>query len=409
MTKKEFKERKKRFGYRLKNSIIEIPTEIKYKNVNKLLETKTILLPELPSHLKTREIASNLSHIEQILQEIEFFEREKRKKYYETLIDKISNIMDENLIDIEDLKDSILFGNSFDNIVNEGLLTSFNLNSFLFIIENSKDLKIHHKLRKMHSRKRGTQLLRTIKIENKSKQLCKIEKNNKVEFKNNMEKQKLDLLKDPLITQNTNKKIIFNTTNTVKTANTMKEPSQTSTTPFQKSGSIASNSTGNKHFSIQKTPCERIKESKCFKCFNLLSNSLQNKCICCQAQYHSTCELIKSYKILNENEKNDENRTNLKSICNYCIKIISQKQISKHSSQNIKLIEEMEENLIKSIKSGSILLKQNDLIQLNYKCHKLEEGIIKLNSLNNSNNHLFMKFTHKFIGEIIKENDNSIS
>lgn len=119
------KELKRLFKSRIDELMLQLPQELKTRNAEYLLTDYSVLIPNIPNEYKTREIANTLSHIESLLQDLEYYERTKRKHYYMDLIQALTDEMDEDLIDIDELKDREIFGNSFNNVCQNHLRNAY--------------------------------------------------------------------------------------------------------------------------------------------------------------------------------------------------------------------------------------------------------------------------------------------
>ena len=102
------------FHHRITN-IMNLPDDIKYLNAKNLLETETVIMPQLNIDNKTKEIHDLIYEIDSTIQELEFFRKQQRKEYMIKLIKKVSYLMNEDMIDVEDLKDYRLFGDAMNN------------------------------------------------------------------------------------------------------------------------------------------------------------------------------------------------------------------------------------------------------------------------------------------------------
>jgi hypothetical protein len=101
--------KKKLFCNRIDN-FIEIPDELKNKLSESFLDSSTYLLPiQDPSKHEEKQVLIN--EIGRILDELEIFEREKRKIKLVLLMEKIAECLDDDSITEEELTDRLFYGN----------------------------------------------------------------------------------------------------------------------------------------------------------------------------------------------------------------------------------------------------------------------------------------------------------
>lgn len=429
MTKNKIKFHKNYFQAN-QQEIFQLPEEIKTLNTLKLVENYTTILPEVPSEYKTREVTSTLGHIDNLIQEIDFYQRQRRKSYLCTLMEKLAEHMDESMINVDDLKDYQLLGNSLKNIEYSYLHKSKEQNSKdsksqlktknITCIKITKqqqgvdvpfNVYLQLKRRKSTSRSRGTKYLNSIiAIEENKFILLNSIKDDRTGDKGYFIKN-IDVLESYRKSgQNINLerakvKPIFGTSNDKPQLS--KEASGSSK---HKSNALFNTF---KTFNIEKTGYlnDKSREGRCYKCFNYILTDSFNKCVVCNAKYHNSCKTMIDLKIETSQQQISKFKyayisVNSK-VCSFCHKIVLQK-LSSNANINPKLGMDMksgedEENEIAMNNSTlrEILIKQHDLPAINYKCQKLEDGIIKLNSQNNMNNYLFMKFAHKLMKEVV--------
>ena len=100
--------KKKLFCDRIDN-YIEIPYEIKNKISESFLDSSTYLLPVQEQNDKDKQML--IDEIGLILDELEMFEREKRKRKLVMVMEKIADCLDNDDITEEELTDRLFFGN----------------------------------------------------------------------------------------------------------------------------------------------------------------------------------------------------------------------------------------------------------------------------------------------------------
>lgn len=116
----KFKRRRQTFEHRMK-TIIEIPNEIKEKYTKKCLEDE-YSLPTILQLDKTEcnsKLITLKDEIDEIVNELEYFQRETRKKRIIRLMEVIADNFDENSFDVDELMDFYFFGDRQCNIENQ--------------------------------------------------------------------------------------------------------------------------------------------------------------------------------------------------------------------------------------------------------------------------------------------------
>jgi hypothetical protein len=445
----------KSFKKRIDELILTMPNSVKSKNAENLLEAQTIVLPQIPNENKTREIANTLNHIESLCLELDFYEREKRKQYYVDLIEALSDEIDEEKIDIEDLKDRILFGNSFNNTAfllerkqkYESLLKTGQYKSNFSYKKNSyqkKDNKNSNNSKVLGVKRRKMINSSGIKIINSLYSLSsfsltkKKNVNSNFSYNNNNNKSRLNDKKDEsdFFNLNETNNSCNNYNNTI--LNNDKNISPAKQGNYKKQKLVKRGSTCNtksvdqeNNFSFDaafnpslirnkinsnenfiNTNTASISSSintRCFKCFNLINLDNISTCSICNANYHSYCENIKLVKTVKDalqiqSQSEGESQFEEKRICNYCIYVTQQY----NNESEIK----MSNNISNIINSNSDYenvdvsspLIESQIPNIKYKCQRLEDGIIKFNSQYGINNYLFLKYSRELAKEYYLKN-----
>jgi hypothetical protein len=95
---------------------MEIPSELKSKITKSLLQDETTYI--VPEKVKTdnKEKLQIVDEVHMILNELEVFERENRKRKQMYLLEKIAEQIDEDFISTEELTDFVFFGDKLCNI-----------------------------------------------------------------------------------------------------------------------------------------------------------------------------------------------------------------------------------------------------------------------------------------------------
>lgn len=440
---------KKIFLSRLKY-IVDYPKEIKQQNIENLQDSSTILLPEIPSHMKTREIASTLTHIQQIINELEFFKRERRRKYFENLIKKTANIMNEDLIDVDELKSYVLVGYSNNNErkMKENEKEKKNLLSFFDLLkEKEKKISIRYIKRLMRSRYKGKKIMLCLKIvfnknenynendneirKNESDHEKSISKYNRYRQSSNSNEKMISVSmnnKSRTLKMNYNNHIssIGNQSNTVPNKflfNTINKQTNQSSQLYIDNKTNANTSIVNtynasnkgifhtskeqkpeifmkkNYFLIQKIEKgNKSNEFKCYKCFNSVYSGIENtsnsstmskeKCFICNAIYHLKCLEFKSVLIKKSSFDSKSKAKPQQSIvlCIYCFKNSIDNKIISGSGCEIG-------NEVDGLdgEAGMFYINDYDLKCLSFKCFNFSEGVSKINSSFGVSNFLFMK------------------
>lgn len=420
----------KAFKKRIDELILTMPSEVKCKNAENLLEAQTIVLPQIPNENKTREIANTLNHIESLLFELDFYEREKRKQYYVDLIEALSDEIDEEKIDVEDLKDRVLFGNTFNNtalilerkekynnLIKSGYYkTSFsNKNTTNF---QNKDSKNSGKNRNFLGVKRRKMINSTgVRIINSLYSLSSLSITKKNMTSNSFNQSKYE---EEGKNENDYFKLNENNGNSGYANEKTKSPVKQGN--YKKQKLIKRGSTANleskeldNNFSLDSqfypylTKNKNIAENtsnavskRCFKCFNMINLDNLVTCSVCNTNYHSYCENIKVVKVTEDSVQSisADPIVSERKICNYCIYVTQQSNIESDVKMNNANIS----NIINSnldYENVEIIspIKESQIPNIKYKCQRLEDGIIKFNSQYGMNNYLFLKYSRELAKE----------
>ena len=107
---------KLRFKLRLSKNIPFLPNKVLENNYNLIFNNLSILIPSIPLELYNSDISDEISFVQNLIDEFQFFDRISKRKEFTYLITQISNLMDEDTISIQEMKDDVLFGDSINNI-----------------------------------------------------------------------------------------------------------------------------------------------------------------------------------------------------------------------------------------------------------------------------------------------------
>ena len=110
----KFEYKKRLFNDRIDN-FINLPNEIKNKLTNEFL-TDTLLMPRNQDNPERIDL---IHEIGEIINELEVFERTNRRKRMVILMERIADVIDDDLICEDELTDKLFFGNKISNIENE--------------------------------------------------------------------------------------------------------------------------------------------------------------------------------------------------------------------------------------------------------------------------------------------------
>lgn len=111
--------KQKLFCNRIDNYVL-IPDEIKNKLTESFVNSSSYLLPSEENNINS-EKQLLIEEISLIIDELEIFEREKRKKKLILLMEKIAGCLDEDAITEEELTDRLFYGNKVCSIEKEFL------------------------------------------------------------------------------------------------------------------------------------------------------------------------------------------------------------------------------------------------------------------------------------------------
>jgi hypothetical protein len=120
--KLKFKRRRQDFANRMKN-LLELPNELKEKfaKIHFDEDYSNLVFLQLNKSQSNPELVSLKEEIDEIIHELEFFQRETRKKRMIRIMEAISEEFDEEKFELEELKDFFFFGDRTCNIENEHL------------------------------------------------------------------------------------------------------------------------------------------------------------------------------------------------------------------------------------------------------------------------------------------------
>jgi hypothetical protein len=340
--------------------------------------------------------------------------------------------MDEEKIDIEDLKDRILFGNSFnntalllerkhnlDNLVKNGFYkTNYsNKTSGNYLTKESRNSNkngnfLGVKRRKMINSS-GVRVINSL-YSLSSVSINKRNLNNNNQYHYNNSKQ-IEERKNDNENYNHNK---TNDDSNLPNNEKSKSPAKQGNYKKQKlvkRGSICSLETNDleNNFNLdspfhpyliknKSTVVENKTNSinkRCFKCFNIINHDNLISCSVCNTNYHSYCENIKSVKLVNDSSQHSSDVCSEKKICNYCIYVTLQCNTENEVKMSNNISNIINSNLDYENVDASTPIKESLIPNIKYKCQRLEDGIIKFNSQFGMNNYLFLKYSRELAKE----------
>lgn len=396
---------------------LNLPLEKMIMNYEKLLEDHTILIPNIEAENKTREIDFLMNHIESLINELDFFLRDERKKRHIQLTKEISDQLDENMIDIDELYDRVLFGNSFRNTVDELSLKQIHENelhetshvNYKFKNKECKENKDHENStssKNLYVRKSDKNIQSAYLRNIKNKNCFKILKNTSKENNNDKDTydNKLKFInkkKDLKLKNNkrNDKKDRFNRNN----SGLIKRILISSKLGFKRLNSLIfrKNKIKVRHrneYIETDNNVDGLNNVNCFKCYNKTNADNSNICYICKSVYHTYCINL---KVKNLGSKLSEK------VCNYCIKLIMTKEICKKNNTNINILNDTNDSIFDynyefeaDVKNNqNITLEEEQIPNVNYKCQRLEYGIRKFSNDFNINNTLFLECINKLISK----------
>lgn len=394
---------------------LNLPLDKLIMNHEKLLEDHTILIPNIDTENKTREVDFLVNHIESLINELDFFLREERKKNYINMTKEISQNLDEDMIDIDELYDRVLFGNSFDSTVEE-LIFNKNLNENKSFnsksktkesLDNTKNKKTENLVFKKSDKLLKEEYLKNIKNKNCFKILKNGSKENKMEKVLNEDKfNKLKFKNKNTDYDNTYYKrnvmnLIGKKSKYLKNSGLVKRIYVSSKLGIKRVNSLIlrKNKIKVRHRN-ENLDSDTLNEDQiyinCYKCYNKTNNDNSNFCNSCKSVYHTYCVNLKT---------NDLNGINDK-ICNYCINSIVTKESCKKNGTNINILNdsvfEYNFDYDSDIKTQNFSKEDMTSQNINYKCQRLEYGLRKFSNDYSIDNSLFLECINKLL---YKENN----